>query len=83
MTNVNLISTGKLATEAGVPHARILKAIDELRLVPAVTLNSDRYFDANGVERIEEKLARQRGSRSGASEPADDGDVHGSSRSCG
>jgi hypothetical protein len=60
MTNVNLTSTGMIATQAAVPHARILRAIDELRLVPAVVLNGVRYFDTEAVERIHEQVAQQR-----------------------
>ena len=66
MTNLNLTSTGMLATQAGVPHARILKAIDELHLAPNVMLNGVRYFDprrSNGFR------SRRRGRReSGAAD---------------
>jgi hypothetical protein len=60
MTNVNLTSTGMIATQAGVPHARILAVIDELHLAPTVTLNGVRYFDAEAVERIQERTHEPR-----------------------
>jgi len=33
-----------------------LAAIEELQLTPAVTLNGVRYFDAESVERIQERI---------------------------
>jgi hypothetical protein len=59
-TNLNLTSTGMIATQAGVSHARVIRAIEKLRVEPGVVLNGVRYFDVEAVEQIQEHVARSR-----------------------
>ena len=59
MIDRNLTSTGMISTQAGVPHTRVLKVIDELRIPPAMTLNNVRYFDSKAVERIYDRVGKR------------------------
>ena len=60
MKTLNLSSAGMNSTQAAVPHARVIKAIEEQSVQPAVTLNGVYYFDLEPVERIHEQVTQPR-----------------------
>jgi hypothetical protein len=66
---LHLRSLGQLTADVQRPYATLARAVEQLRIAPAVTIDGVPYFDADAVERITNAvLATPRVARAGRKE---------------
>jgi len=54
----HLRSLSQLCSDYGVPFARVMRAIEELKIAPTMTLNSTPYYGDAEAEKIHAELKR-------------------------
>jgi hypothetical protein len=48
----NLMTTGRIAREAGIPYDAIIRIVNQMAITPAMTMDGTRLFDDAAVAQI-------------------------------